>query len=85
MINADRLTKDKLRMTGAEMYTFVRIFGVLMKDLIPEDDEFYKLYLYLHDIVSIVHAKGLPREACAILAVKVKEHNKLYVKLTKEP
>ena len=88
-INFDRLLKKKdktkkLKMTGSEMYTFVRIFGVLVFDMVPNGDPFYALYLRLHDIMSIVHAKHLPRDAGLLLNVAVKEHNEQYVKLTKE-
>lgn len=84
LINVDRLSKDKLKMTGAEMYTFVRIFGVLVKDMVPVDDPFYKLYLLLHDIVSLTHAKGLPKSASEILKTTIQEHHELYMHLTKE-
>ncbi|KAK3916196.1 Spermatogenesis-associated protein 7-like protein [Frankliniella fusca] len=84
-ISTDRLlTKSKLKMTGAEMYMIVRIFGVLVYDMIPDGDPFYDLYLLLHDIMSIIRAKSLPRDAGVILSVAVKEHNQLYVHLTKE-
>jgi len=85
LINKDKLySKDKLKMTGAEMYLFIRVFGVLVVDMVPENDEFYKLYLLLNDIISIVHAKGLPKETAKILYEKVKELNRLYMDLTKE-
>ena len=86
LINLDRLlNNNKFKMTGAEMNTFVRVFGVLVYDMVPEGDLYYQLYLLLHDILSIVLAKGLPQGADIILSRKIKEHNKLYVQLTKEP
>jgi hypothetical protein len=85
LINRDKLySKEKLKMTGAEMHLFVRIFGVLVYDMVPESDEFYKLYLLLNDITSIVHAKGLPKETSKVLSSKVKDHNQMYIELTKE-
>ena len=88
-INMDRLLKkpdkdQKLKMTGSEMYTFIRVFGVLVKDMVPDGDPFYALYLRLHDIMSIVHAKHAPRDAGVLLSVAVKEHNQQYMKLTKK-
>ncbi|XP_034253504.1 uncharacterized protein LOC117652584 [Thrips palmi] len=84
LINADRQSKDKLKMTGAEMYTFIRIFGVLVKDMVPEGDRYYKLYLLLHDILSLVKAKALSKYASDLIEVAVKEHHELYMILTKE-
>ncbi|KAJ1525813.1 hypothetical protein ONE63_009016 [Megalurothrips usitatus] len=85
LINLDRLVnKDKLKMTGAEMHTFIRLFGVLVHDMIPEGDLFYELYLLLNDITSILYAKVLPKDMDKILQVKVKDHHMLYVNLTGE-
>lgn len=84
LINLDiLLNKSKLKMTGAEMTTFIRIFGILIHDLVPENDPYYQLYLLLNDIRGLLHAKGISRDAGKILALKVKEHNKLYCLLTK--
>ena len=81
-ITVDRLDAKKLKLTGAEMATFVRLFGVLVGDLVEEDDEFWLLYLLLRDIMSLVYCSKLPDDAGSVLAIKVKEHNGLYVKLT---
>ncbi|KAJ1518948.1 hypothetical protein ONE63_011436 [Megalurothrips usitatus] len=84
LINLDiLLKKEKLKMTGAEMITFIRIFGVLIYDMVPENDSFYELYLLLNDIRSMLQAKGMTRDAAKILALKVKEHNRLYCEITK--
>ncbi|KAK3928327.1 Adenylate kinase 9 [Frankliniella fusca] len=84
LICIDKLQKNKLKMSGSEMTTFVRIFGVLVIDMIPENDEYYKLYLLSHDIVDLLHAKGLPKNIGPVISVTVKEHNLLYMTLTKE-
>ncbi|KAK3916202.1 Sex-determining transformer protein 1 [Frankliniella fusca] len=84
LICVDRLKCDKLKMTGSEMYTFVRIFGVLVIDMVPENDEFYNLYLLLKDLVDLLHAKALPKNIGPIISLRVKEHNMLYMQLTKE-
>lgn len=82
LINVEKLrSKSKLKMTGAEMCLFVRVFGILVKDMVPDKDEFFQLYLLLNDIMSISRAKALPKEAANIFAVKVKDHNELYIKL----
>ena len=73
--------KPKLKMTGAEMFTFVKLFGVFVGDLVEENDDYWELFLLLHDILMMVSCKELPKSACLVLAVKVKEHNYLYRKL----
>lgn len=74
--------KTKLKMTGTEMFTFVKLFGVLIGDLIDEDNEYCHLYFYLHDIVSIIQAKSLAPDIADHFAFIIKEHHELYMKLT---
>ena len=78
-ISEDSLKKTKLKMTGAEMITFVRFFGILVGDLVDAEDEFWSLYLLLFDIVSIVEAKSLPKDVSELFPVIVKEHHQLYL------
>ncbi|XP_034245704.1 uncharacterized protein LOC117647841 [Thrips palmi] len=88
--NMDRLLKDphkekKLKMTVSEMYTIIRVFGVvLVKDMVPDKDHFYSLYLRLHDIMSIIHAKHAACDAGVLLSLAVKEHNQQYMEVTEK-
>ncbi|KAJ8677399.1 hypothetical protein QAD02_013186 [Eretmocerus hayati] len=51
----DRVLKhDKLKMFASEALTFVRSFGLILGELIPEDDALYKLYRYLRRILDIL-------------------------------
>jgi len=75
---------NKLKMTGAEMFTFVRLLGVIIGDLIKEGDRFWTLYLLLHDIVIICNSKILPKSIGRTLEYLVQEHHALYIELTKE-
>jgi len=43
-IAEDRVKKGKLRMAGREMLCFVKNFAVLVRDLIPIDNPYWKLY-----------------------------------------
>ena len=83
-ISVDRLTCDKLKLTGAEMFVFVKLFGVFMGDRVDEGDDFWQLYLLLRDIMTLCCCKDLPKDARHVLAVKVKDHNALYRELTKD-
>jgi len=76
------LQGSKLKMTGCEMFTFVRLFGVFAGDLASEDDEYWRLYTILHDILLICFSKVLPLSVTSVLEVLVKQHHDLYMKLT---
>ncbi|KAJ1524604.1 hypothetical protein ONE63_011088 [Megalurothrips usitatus] len=53
------LEKEKLKMNGSEMEWFTRTLGVLVGDLVPEDNVYWKLYLALLNVEDIVRAKTL--------------------------
>jgi len=59
-ITLNRLSTKKLKLTGSEMFTFVKLFGVFVGDLVEEEDEFWQLYLLLHDIVMLSCSTELP-------------------------
>jgi len=80
----ETLNKKKLKMTASKMILFVRLFGIFIGDVVDENDEFWQLYLLLHDIFSIIQAKKLPSDIGHVLQVLVKDHNKLYLRITTE-
>lgn len=71
-------------MTASEMILFVRLFGIFVGDVTDENDEFWQLYLLLHDIFNIIQAKKFPSDIGDVLQVLIKEHNELYLKITRE-
>lgn len=66
------------------MINFVKYFGLFVGDLVSEDDQYWHLYLLLHDIMAIVRSKSLPRKIGKIFEYLVFEHHTLYMKLTKK-
>ena len=80
-VTADDLSKGKLKTTGSEMQCFVRNFGVLMGDLVPECNEHWKLYLCLQHVLDIVCAKSLSKSTITSLKFYVHELGRQYVAL----
>ncbi|XP_034237238.1 uncharacterized protein LOC117642795 [Thrips palmi] len=72
----------KLNMSGSETLMFVRLLGLIVGDLVPEDDPFWKLHLKLNQILDICLAKSLPSNTGAKLRVLVKEFCTMYVTIT---
>ncbi|XP_043267631.1 uncharacterized protein [Venturia canescens] len=81
-INKDALKGKKLKMTAAEMFHFVRLFGVLIGDLVSHTNPFWKLYCLLREILEIVMARKLPKTMVGNLRVLIAEHHRLYMELT---
>ncbi|KAK3909843.1 Formamidopyrimidine-DNA glycosylase [Frankliniella fusca] len=66
-VTAQDLEKGKLKMTGSEMEWFSLALGVLVGDLVPNDNLYWKLYLALRNVLDIVRAKTLPSSTLEIL------------------
>lgn len=81
----DNLT---LKMTATQTLCFVKYFGLLIGlligDLIPENDSFWLLYRLLREILDIVFAKSNHINHPNILRVLINEHHKLYLQITND-
>lgn len=76
-------TMSKIKCTAREMLTLVRILGVLIGDLIPEEDPYWQLYKLHKQIIEICQAKCLNLNVADELDLLVEEHHSLYMKLLK--
>jgi len=56
----DNLT---LKMSATQTLCFVKYFGLLVGDLVPENDSFWLLYRFLREIIDIVFAKNNPQKS----------------------
>ena len=48
------LKNNNIRISAAEMHTFVRHFGILVGDLIPHEDLAWKIYIHLRKILTLL-------------------------------
>jgi hypothetical protein len=77
--NEKALRKKSVKMTASEMRTFVRIFALLVGDLVPDYDPVWKFYLILRDIIDIILSRQIQKEIIKILKERITEHHRLYV------
>lgn len=73
-----------LKMSATQILCFVKYFGLLIGDLVPDDDPFWLLYKLLREILDIVFAKNIHNNYFNILQVLVNEHHKLYLQITND-
>ncbi|XP_011866318.1 PREDICTED: uncharacterized protein LOC105561171 [Vollenhovia emeryi] len=83
-ISTDHLKKKKLKMTGSEILCFVRLFGVIVGDLVYEDNPYWQLYLLMRQILDIILAKRLSKGSISRLKILIQEHHELFISLTGE-
>lgn len=84
LLSDDCCKRDKLKMSGSEMLLFVKMFGVLIGDMVPRDDEYWKLFLKLRELLDVVLSPSLSYQQPASLKVLVEEFNLMYITVTNE-
>ncbi|KAJ8684955.1 hypothetical protein QAD02_020748 [Eretmocerus hayati] len=72
--------KIRLKQSAAEMLCLTRNLGLIIGDLVPEDNENWKLYLKLRQIVDIVTAPSFTQYDSTRLEYLVSKHNELYIR-----
>lgn len=81
-ISEDILKKSKLKLSASETTMFFKSFGILVGDLIPNDNKEWKLYIKLRELVSLLMQSPVHNTAHQLLQVLVEEFNQLYTELT---
>jgi len=64
-----------------EVLFFVRHFGVMIEDLVPEIEEVWQLYIRFIQILDIVTAPFVDTNLTTYLTTLIAEHHELYCKL----
>ncbi|CAH0547809.1 unnamed protein product [Brassicogethes aeneus] len=78
------IKKLHLKLSASETLCFMRHFGLFIGDLIPEDDEFWSLYLSLNEILNILQAKSFHYKCPDLLRTLIADHLGLYQRVIKK-
>ncbi|KYM95062.1 hypothetical protein ALC62_14308 [Cyphomyrmex costatus] len=81
LITVDHIRNQKLKMSASEMMFFVRHFGLIIGDLVPEDDEVWRLYIVFTEILDIVTAPYVRQQLTEYLSTLIAEHHEMYCSL----
>ncbi|XP_015127184.1 uncharacterized protein LOC107048513 [Diachasma alloeum] len=81
-INNQDLKNNKIKSTASEMSTPIRLFGVIIGDLVQFDNPFWRLYHLLRDILEYTLAKTLPRNTGQRIKVLIEQYQLLYMEST---
>jgi len=82
LFSANFLSNEKLKMTGSEKLSFVKLFGVLAGDLVDTGDPYWELYLCLRKVIEITMVDVVTNETPAILQDHVKDLLEHYLSLS---
>ncbi|CAD6224369.1 GSCOCG00011773001-RA-CDS [Cotesia congregata] len=78
----DIKNESKLKMTASELTTFVKLFGILIKDLVDKSNPCWDLYVLLPEIFDFTLAKKVTKEQILGFESVIRRHHLLYIELT---
>ncbi|XP_052125801.1 uncharacterized protein LOC127749882 [Frankliniella occidentalis] len=84
LLHSEFADRRKLKMSGSETFVFVKHFGLIIGDLVPSSDPFWRLYVKLRQVFDVCQSKILTRSKAIVLKVLVKEFNSLYLSVTND-
>lgn len=80
-IKMNHLQSLKLHMSAAEMWTFCHILPLLVGDLVPVNNEYWKLICLLIEIMDLILRVEFDEKILKLLALKIEQHHTQYIKL----
>lgn len=78
------LQNNRLKMSASQTLCFVKNFGLLIGDRVPNNANSWELYKLLRQILNVVLAKSISPSCPNLLRYLVQQHHKLYINLTKK-
>ena len=71
--------KLKIRQSATEMLCLVRYLGLMIGDLVPAENEYWKLYICLRQILGCLYLPRMNICQAAELQKLIEKHNRLYL------
>ncbi|KAB0803171.1 hypothetical protein PPYR_00141 [Photinus pyralis] len=87
LLSLENLEKKKINMSCAEMKAFVQYVGIMLEDVIPVGNRYWKLYTLLRKILKIVLSDSINMNPsiCNLLSNIISKHHTLYKDLFSLP
>ena len=73
--------KIKFKQSASESLCLTRYLTLMIGDLVPAENQYWKLYLCLRQIVGVLTSPQLNRGQIENLRIRIQKHNRLYFKL----
>ncbi len=87
-ISVKKITMDNLRqkikMSSSEMMTFSLLLPLMIGDLIPENNPYWKMLLTLNDLIENCLKSSYDEESLSNLNDIIQRHNKMFIELFDE-
>lgn len=80
-IQIERLKSNRIRMSATEMWSFIHFLPLIIGDLVPPENQKWKLLTSLIEILDLVLLSKFSPIDLDLLNSSIKHHHKLYIEL----
>ncbi|KAK5638762.1 hypothetical protein RI129_013057 [Pyrocoelia pectoralis] len=80
-IKINHLTNLKLHMSAREMWTFCHFLPLIIGDLVPINNKYWKLVLLLLEIIDLILMTEFNDTDLKLMSLKIQQHHLHYIKL----
>lgn len=84
LIKLEHLRKKQIIMSASEMLALTVYFGILVGDLVPDEEPIWNFYILLVKIVDILLERLFTEQLIEYLQLLIKEHHSIYMDLFQE-
>jgi len=81
LVTMETLKHNTLKMSASETICFTKYLSLMIGELVPENSEYWHLYILLKKITNIVLQKRVCVEEVFLINNLISEHHELYLKL----
>lgn len=85
LLTIDNIKRKKINMSCSEMKNFILYAGLMLSNLIPKDNPYWNLYIYLRRILRIVFLSSVSLKDSDDLKTLIASHHSLYKELFNLP
>jgi hypothetical protein len=78
------LNKRNIRLSASEMLVFIRYFGILVGEKVPNGDSYWLLYLKLREVIELAMATSVWQGLDSVLQDSVTVLNEMYLLLSND-
>jgi hypothetical protein len=83
LLNINHIRKNTIRLSASKVISLVRYFGLLIGDVVPQNEPVWDMYILLRKILNLLTSISLQKDCSKLLQTLVAEHNELkYLKYT---
>lgn len=77
----DDIKNKRIHMSASEMLCFCRYFGIIIGNVIPQNNKYWQFFLLLREIISIVTSFKINKYHIGYLKQLIKRHHTAYLSL----